>query len=53
MKATIGPVETSISPEMMMSVAAQAAMPIVAASRRMLIWLLKLMKPSALAEKTM
>lgn len=51
-KATMGPTLTSISPAMITSVAAQAAIPIVAASRRMLIWLLKLMKPPAVAANT-
>jgi len=37
MNATIGPTLTSISPAMIISVAAHAAIPIVAASRRMLI----------------
>ena len=40
MKATIGPTLTSISPAMMISVAPQAAIPIVAASRRIVTWLL-------------
>ena len=51
-KATIGPTLTSISPEIIISVIAQAAIPMVAASRSTFIWLFNEIKPGAFREKT-